>query len=356
MKRVIKVLMLFCLCISLNVIFSDECKAVEIKVLTTERAVTIGKQFNIRAEIEYSNRINVSATGGNNEEYIYVEEIKEISNKNGIWTIDLVCQSKKVGTSTLKIVAEQTGGFLGAGNDTKETVINITILPDLETAYKEEPSENANAQSIKYFILSDKQYNNSNNLKNIAENNPNKIKKWKETIDELISSDRHYATENQYGAVQSILEDIVTASEKGESIEGAIENNSEAIDSAYDLVEESTNRITIANTDLGSDRTPSNFVDVLDDTENYMPTDSDEGVQSLTDKASIILTIITNIGMIIAVLMCAILGVKYMLSSIEEKAEYKKDMIPYLVGAFLLFGICTIVKVMQQFGESINNI
>jgi len=98
------------------------------------------------------------------------------------------------------------------------------------------------------------------------------------------------------------------------------------------------------------------FKDVLDDVSNYIPTDSNEGVDKLTKKASIILTIITNIGMIIAVLMSAIIGIKYMLGSIEEKAEYKKDMIPYLVGAALLFSICTIVKVLQQFGQSINNI
>ena len=39
-----------------------------------------------------------------------------------------------------------------------------------------------------------------------------------------------------------------------------------------------------------------------------------------------------------AVVLVAFLGIKYMLGSAEEKAEYKKDMIPYLVGAFLLFG------------------
>ena len=39
-----------------------------------------------------------------------------------------------------------------------------------------------------------------------------------------------------------------------------------------------------------------------------------------------------------------------------DKSEYKKDMIPYLVGACLLFGITVIVKVLQQIGQSINNI
>ena len=60
--------------------------------------------------------------------------------------------------------------------------------------------------------------------------------------------------------------------------------------------------------------------------------------------------------MVFAILMLAILGIKYMLGSIEEKAEYKKDLIPYFIGAGLLFGITTIVKILQIFGERINNI
>lgn len=105
----------------------------------------------------------------------------------------------------------------------------------------------------------------------------------------------------------------------------------------------------------GDERGNKPFNDIFDDISYYEPTD--ETVSSeVTDKASVILTVITNIGMILAVLMLAILGVKYMLGSLEEKAEYKKDMIPYLVGACLLFGISTIVKVLQQIGESINNI
>ena len=48
------------------------------------------------------------------------------------------------------------------------------------------------------------------------------------------------------------------------------------------------------------------------------------------------------------------MGIKYMLGSVEEKADYKKDMIPYLIGAVLLFAITVIVKVLQQIGQSIN--
>lgn len=102
-----------------------------------------------------------------------------------------------------------------------------------------------------------------------------------------------------------------------------------------------------------------NFVDALTDMNYYTSTIgklSSEDESKLANKVSIILTVITNVGIIISVLMSAIIGVKYMVGSVEEKAEYKKDMIPYLIGAILLFGICTIVKMMQSIGDTINKI
>ena len=110
--------------------------------------------------------------------------------------------------------------------------------------------------------------------------------------------------------------------------------------------------------DIEEGRDTVKFTDVFDDMLYYASNDSigKEEEQKLVSKINTVLSVITNIGMILAVIMPAIVGVKYMISSVEEKAEYKKDMIPYLVGAFLLFGICTIVKILQQFGQSINNI
>lgn len=66
-----------------------------------------------------------------------------------------------------------------------------------------------------------------------------------------------------------------------------------------------------------------------------------------------ILTPIITVGVVISVTMVMVLGMKYMLGSVEEKAEYKKSMIPMLVGAILLFTSSTIVGIiygiMQNF-------
>jgi len=107
----------------------------------------------------------------------------------------------------------------------------------------------------------------------------------------------------------------------------------------------------------GSEGEENTFVDATENPDYFKPSDVNDmqGVDELKNKIGIILTVITNIGMIVSVLMPAILGVKYMLGSIEEKAEFKKDMVPYLIGAVLLFSICTIIKFLQLIGNDINN-
>ena len=42
-----------------------------------------------------------------------------------------------------------------------------------------------------------------------------------------------------------------------------------------------------------------------------------------------------------------------MMGSASEKAEYKKTMIPYLVGAILIFGASAITKVVVSIGSGI---
>lgn len=51
-----------------------------------------------------------------------------------------------------------------------------------------------------------------------------------------------------------------------------------------------------------------------------------------------IANILSTIGIIVGVIVLLVLGIKYMMGSTSEKAEYKKTMIPYLVGIVLLLG------------------
>ena len=66
-----------------------------------------------------------------------------------------------------------------------------------------------------------------------------------------------------------------------------------------------------------------------------------------------IIGMVQAIGSIISVLVLVILGIKYMMGSAEEKAEYKKTMIPYLIGAILVFAASNIAGVMYNVSKTI---
>lgn len=54
----------------------------------------------------------------------------------------------------------------------------------------------------------------------------------------------------------------------------------------------------------------------------------------------VILGGIQGIGMGVSVITLVVIGIKYMFGSVEEKAEYKSSMIPYIIGVLFL-ALCT---------------
>lgn len=79
-------------------------------------------------------------------------------------------------------------------------------------------------------------------------------------------------------------------------------------------------------------------------------TKSGQKVQNLGNN---ILGIIQVVGTIIAVGVLMVIGIKYMMGSAEEKAEYKKTMLPYLIGAVILFAAVNIAKYVVDVATTI---
>ena len=78
-----------------------------------------------------------------------------------------------------------------------------------------------------------------------------------------------------------------------------------------------------------------------------------EGTDNIMNVGGNIVSIVTTIGIIVAVVVLLVLGIKYMMGSASEKAEYKKTMIPYLVGALLIFGASAIAKAVIAISENL---
>ena len=64
--------------------------------------------------------------------------------------------------------------------------------------------------------------------------------------------------------------------------------------------------------------------------------------------ASTVLAYIRNFGIISSVVILTIIGLKYMISSVQEKAEYKQNMILYIAGCFILMMVTTIPSIVYE--------
>lgn len=73
------------------------------------------------------------------------------------------------------------------------------------------------------------------------------------------------------------------------------------------------------------------------------------GTSNITKLGNQLITIISTVGSVAAVIVLIVLGLKYMMGSAEEKAEYKKTLMPYVIGAALVFAASTIAGVLYSF-------
>ena len=80
-----------------------------------------------------------------------------------------------------------------------------------------------------------------------------------------------------------------------------------------------------------------------------------QGAKEISNVGKSIVGILQTVGIILSVIVLIILGIKYMMGSAEEKADYKKSMIPYLVGAILIFAASALAQVVYQFVTGIQS-
>ena len=74
-----------------------------------------------------------------------------------------------------------------------------------------------------------------------------------------------------------------------------------------------------------------------------------KGTNEIANVGQSIVGILQTVGIVLSVVVLIVLGIKYMMGSAEEKAEYKKTFIPYLVGAALIFAASAFAQVIYQF-------
>ncbi len=95
----------------------------------------------------------------------------------------------------------------------------------------------------------------------------------------------------------------------------------------------------------------SKFQDPVDNPDFWDPVESDES--ELADKAGILLGVIATVGVVAAVIILVLLGMKYLLGSVEEKANLKKSMLIYILGIIFLVACTVIPNIIYNFSHDV---
>lgn len=92
----------------------------------------------------------------------------------------------------------------------------------------------------------------------------------------------------------------------------------------------------------------------LNSLESAMSNESNKADSETTDIMNMvakIINLIRNVAVIGGVLILTILGFKYMLGSAEEKADYKKSLVPLVVGIVVVMAATSIMSLIFGFLE-----
>ncbi len=71
-----------------------------------------------------------------------------------------------------------------------------------------------------------------------------------------------------------------------------------------------------------------------------------QNVKSILNRA---ISVTKMIAVAVSIIMLIVLGIKYVVASPGEKAEVKKHLSTYVIGAALAFGAYTILEIIQHF-------
>lgn len=69
-------------------------------------------------------------------------------------------------------------------------------------------------------------------------------------------------------------------------------------------------------------------------------------INGISNVAGNVIKLIRNVAAIAAVVIISILGIKYMMGSTEERADYKKSFIPLIVGIVVVVAAASIASLL----------
>lgn len=83
-------------------------------------------------------------------------------------------------------------------------------------------------------------------------------------------------------------------------------------------------------------------------TNDYHHTVSPGDAPYIFNKGGELLKVLRNIAAAISVLSLTIIGIRYMVGSVEQKSEYKQTMVPVVIGCLLIGSLSVILTLIQS--------
>ncbi len=75
---------------------------------------------------------------------------------------------------------------------------------------------------------------------------------------------------------------------------------------------------------------------------------------AVQETSNYIYNILFTLAVVLSVAIGLVIGIQFMMGSVDEKAKIKETLIPYVIGVFVVFASFTIWKVVVELGNDIS--
>lgn len=77
--------------------------------------------------------------------------------------------------------------------------------------------------------------------------------------------------------------------------------------------------------------------------------------KALKNTSSYIYNVLFTIAVVLAFVIGMIIGIQFIIGSVDEKAKIKETLVPYVIGVFIIFSAFGIWKIVMSIGNSFEN-
>ena len=76
---------------------------------------------------------------------------------------------------------------------------------------------------------------------------------------------------------------------------------------------------------------------------------------AMRGTSSYVYNILFTIAVVLAVAIGMVIGIQFMMGSVDEKAKIKETLVPYIIGVFIVFAAFTIWKIAINIGNDVTD-